>query len=63
MLAPFLILFTIFTIYPMIRSLYLSFTDYTGIPKFEILDKTVKALVHKGELREQTHLGKDYYTA
>jgi wyosine [tRNA(Phe)-imidazoG37] synthetase (radical SAM superfamily) len=24
--------------------------------------KTVKALVNKGELREQTHLGKDYYT-
>ncbi len=31
-------------------------------PLFEV-DKTVKALVHKGELREQTHLGKDYYTA
>jgi len=30
-------------------------------PLFEV-DKTVKALVHKGELREQTHLGKDYYT-
>jgi len=27
------------------------------------VDKTVKALVNKGELREQTHLGKDYYTA
>jgi len=31
-------------------------------PLFEV-DKTVKALVHKGDLREQTHLGKDYYTA
>jgi len=31
-------------------------------PLYEV-DKTVKALVHKGELREQTHLGKDYYTA
>jgi wyosine [tRNA(Phe)-imidazoG37] synthetase (radical SAM superfamily) len=27
------------------------------------VDKTVKALMQKGELREQTHLGKDYYTA
>ena len=31
-------------------------------PLFEV-DKAVKALVHKGQLREQTHLGKDYYTA
>jgi wyosine [tRNA(Phe)-imidazoG37] synthetase (radical SAM superfamily) len=27
------------------------------------VDKTVKALVHNGELRLQTHIGKDYYTA
>ncbi|NTV33462.1 MAG: radical SAM protein [Deltaproteobacteria bacterium] len=26
------------------------------------VDKTVKALVHNGELRLQTHIGKDYYT-
>jgi wyosine [tRNA(Phe)-imidazoG37] synthetase (radical SAM superfamily) len=31
-------------------------------PLLEV-DKTVKALVHKGELRLQTHIGKDYYTA
>jgi len=31
-------------------------------PLFEV-DKTVKALVQKGELRQQTHLGEDYYTA
>jgi len=31
-------------------------------PLLEV-DKAVKALVHKGQLREQTHLGKDYYTA
>jgi wyosine [tRNA(Phe)-imidazoG37] synthetase (radical SAM superfamily) len=31
-------------------------------PLFEV-DKTVKALVQKGELRQQSHLGKDYYTA
>jgi wyosine [tRNA(Phe)-imidazoG37] synthetase (radical SAM superfamily) len=31
-------------------------------PLFEV-NKTVKALVRRGELREQTHLGKDYYTA
>ena len=33
-----------------------------GAPPVEV-DKTVKALVEQGELREQTHLGKDYYTA
>jgi wyosine [tRNA(Phe)-imidazoG37] synthetase (radical SAM superfamily) len=27
------------------------------------VDKTVAALVNRGELRKQTHLGKDYYTA
>jgi wyosine [tRNA(Phe)-imidazoG37] synthetase (radical SAM superfamily) len=31
-------------------------------PLLEV-DKTVKALVHNGELRLQTHMGKDYYTA
>jgi len=31
-------------------------------PLFEV-DKTVKALLHKGQLRKRTHLGKDYYTA
>ncbi len=31
-------------------------------PLLEV-DKTVKALVHNGELRLQTHIGKDYYTA
>jgi wyosine [tRNA(Phe)-imidazoG37] synthetase (radical SAM superfamily) len=31
-------------------------------PLFEV-DKTLKALVRKKELREQTHLGKDYYSA
>lgn len=31
-------------------------------PFYEV-DKTMKALVNKGELREQTHLGKDYFTA
>jgi wyosine [tRNA(Phe)-imidazoG37] synthetase (radical SAM superfamily) len=30
-------------------------------PLYDV-DKTVKALVNKGELRGQTHLGKDYYT-
>jgi hypothetical protein len=25
-------------------------------------DETVKALVNKGDLRRQTHIGKDYYT-
>jgi wyosine [tRNA(Phe)-imidazoG37] synthetase (radical SAM superfamily) len=33
-----------------------------GAPLSEV-DKAVKALVQKGELREQPHLGKDYYTA
>jgi len=31
-------------------------------PLLEV-DKTVKALVHNGKLRLQTHMGKDYYTA
>jgi len=31
-------------------------------PLLEV-NETVKALVHKGELRLQTHIGKDYYTA
>jgi wyosine [tRNA(Phe)-imidazoG37] synthetase (radical SAM superfamily) len=33
-----------------------------GAPLLEV-GKTVKALVHNGELRLQTHIGKDYYTA
>jgi hypothetical protein len=27
------------------------------------VEETVALLVNKGELRKQTHLGKDYYTA
>jgi hypothetical protein len=36
--------------------------DALNAPLYKV-DKTLKALVNKGELRGQTHLGKDYYTA
>jgi multiple sugar transport system permease protein len=53
MLAPFVLLFTVFTIYPMIRSLYLSLTDYSGIPRFQISDRTLKALARDRLSAEQ----------
>lgn len=37
MLAPFLILFAVFVIWPIVNSLYLSFTDYNGIKSAEFI--------------------------
>lgn len=52
MLAPFLILFTLFLIYPMGRSLYLSLTDYTAISSFRLSEKSL-AQLRKNDVPEE----------
>ena len=37
MLAPFLAIFVVFTIWPIARSLYLSFTDFSGLGEPELI--------------------------
>jgi multiple sugar transport system permease protein len=48
MLAPFLILFFLFLIYPMGRSFYLSLTNYTAISSFRLSEKSLVKLRKDG---------------